>query len=167
MSGLVRHDDEILPGTRSLECVHCGSRYPIGQVGDLGDPLTCYGCDGVGFIPRRRDRIADKFPGDLGVQFTAVPRALLEPRNGLTLSANEILVVIALESFRWGGRDVVFPSQELIAKMTRLSRRTVQRALDGLIAEGFIGVRHDRRGGRYGRNEYDLSPLWKQLAANL
>ena len=57
-----------------------------------------------------------------------------------------------------------FPSQETIASMTRLSRRTVQRALDALIGDGLILVQSERRTGHFARNHYDLSPLWHRLA---
>jgi predicted transcriptional regulator len=57
----------------------------------------------------------------------------------------------------------VYPSQERIAGMVRLARRTVQRALDSLVADGLILVQEERPGGSFAGNVYDLAPLWDRL----
>jgi len=164
MSGIVRSRDELPAGTARLECVHCNRQWSVEQVTELGDPLRCPDCWKGGLVPRRHDRIADKYPGKLGEHFATIPHRLLDPNNSLELTSNELLVIVVLERFRWRWGDRVFPSQELIARMTRLSRRTVQRVLDGLVEDGLIFVEHDRGAGNLCRNVYDLTPLWDCLA---
>lgn len=165
MSGLVRDPDKVPAGTGRLECVHCERQYPVSRIEELGDPLTCIECWEVGLVPRRHDRVADKYPGKLGERFMTLPHALFEPDNGLELTSAELFVIVALERFRWRRGDLVYPSQERIASMLKLGRRTVQRALDGLIGDGLIVVRRDARGGHFARNVYDLAPLWDRLEA--
>jgi DNA-binding MarR family transcriptional regulator len=164
MSGIVRSPHELPAGTGRLECPGCNRRIDIEHIKDLGDPLRCIDCLTVGLIPRRHDRIADKYPGRLGDHFATIPHKLLDPDNSLDLDRNELVVIIVLERFRWRYDDLVYPSQELIARMARISRRTVQRVLDGLIGDGLILVRHDSRTGHLRRNLYDLSPIWDCLA---
>lgn len=163
MSGIVRYPESVPAGTGALECVRCKKQYPISKIEELGDPLTCIACDGIGLVPRQRDRIADKYPGKLGERFVAIPHALFDPDNSFDLTPAERLVIIALETFRWRWDDVVYPSQERIASMTGLSRRTVQRTLDALAADNLITVWRERH-SNYAHNEYDLNPLWIGLA---
>jgi len=164
MSGIVRDPEKVPVETGRLECVHCHRQHPITEIEELGDPLTCIHCGEVGLVPRRHDRTADKYPGKLGERFATIPHVLFDPENGLDLTSAELSVIIALESFRWRSGDLVYPSQERIASMTRLSRRTVQRTLDALAADGLITVWNERHGS-YPRNVYDLAPLWHCLAA--
>jgi hypothetical protein len=133
MSGIVRDPEKVPAGTARLECVHCNKQHPIADIEWLGDPLRCSMCNEVGLVPRRHDRVADKYPGKLGERFMTLPHALFEPDNGLELTSAELSVIVALERFRWRQGDLVYPSQERIASMLRLGRRTVQRALDALI----------------------------------
>lgn len=164
MSGIVRAVDELPIDAARLECLSCNRQWEVEQIKQFGDPLKCPNCWAVLLVLRRHDRIADKYPGKLGEHFATIPHKLLDPNNSLNLDRNELVVIIVLERFRWRHDDLVFPSQELIARMTRLSRRTVQRVLDGLIADGLILVRHDRRTGHLRRNLYDLAPIWDCLA---
>jgi biotin operon repressor len=163
MSGIVRDPEKVPAGTARLECVHCKKQHPITNIAELGDPLRCSECDEVGLVPRRHDRIADKYPGKLGERFATIPLALLDSDNGLNLTPAELLVVIVLNAFRWRGDDLVYPSQERIASMTGLSRRTVQRALDRLAADGLIVVWNERHGS-FPRNLYEIAPLLDALA---
>jgi len=165
MSGIVRDPEKVPAGTARLECPRCKKQHPMAEIEELGDPLTCTGCWEAGLVPRRHDRIAGKYPGKLGERFVTLPHELFDPDNGLELTAAELLVIAALESFRWRRGDLVYPSQERIASMTRLGRRTVQRALDALIADGLILVPEEHRGGRFAGNAYDLDPLWDRLEA--
>jgi DNA-binding PadR family transcriptional regulator len=48
--------------------------------------------------------------------------------------------------------------------MTGLSRRTVQRTLDRLAADGLIVV-WDERHGSFPRNVYEIRPVFQALAA--
>jgi biotin operon repressor len=164
MSGIIRDPEKVPAGTGRLECVRCKRQYPIAEIEELGDPLTCIHCWEVGFVPRRHDRIADKYPGKLGERFTTIPLALLDSDNGLDLTPAELLVVIALNSFRWRDDDLVYPSQERISSMTGLSRRTVQRALDRLAADGLIVIWNERHGS-FPRNLYEIAPLLDALAS--
>lgn len=163
MSGIVRDPEKVPAGTARLECVHCQKQHPIKDIEWLGDPLRCSACDEVGLAPRRHDRVADKYPGKLGERFTTIPLALLDSHNGLDLTPTELLVVIVLNSFRWRSDDLVYPSQELIASMTGLSRRSVQRTLDRLAADGLVHVWNERHGS-FPRNVYEIRPLLDALA---
>lgn len=163
MSGIVRDPDKVPAGTVRLECFRCNHQHPIADLDWLGDPLRCSACYEVGLIPRRQDRIADRYPGKLGERFTTVPLALLDSDNGLDLTPAERLVLIVLNSFRWRRDDLVYPSQERIADMTGLSRRTVQRTLDRLAADGLIAYWRERHGS-FPRNVYEIRPVFDALA---
>ena len=163
MSGIVRDPEKVPAGTARLECVRCKKQHPISDIEWLGDPLRCSACDEVGLVSRRHDRVADKYPGKLGERFTTIPLALLDSDNGLDLTPTELLVVIVLNSFRWRSDDLVYPSQERIASMTGLARRTVQRTLDRLAADGLIHVWNERHGS-FPRNVYEIRPLLDALA---
>jgi Helix-turn-helix domain len=165
MSGIVRDPEKVPVGTARLECVHCKKQHSIADIDWLGDPLRCSLCDEVGVVPRRHDRVADKYPGKLGERFMTLPHPLFEPDNGLELTSAELFVIVALERFRWRQGDLVYPSQERIASMLRIGRRTVQRALDALIGDGLIIVRKEARTGQFTGNVYDLAPLWQRLEA--
>ncbi|HZV72677.1 MAG TPA: helix-turn-helix domain-containing protein [Conexibacter sp.] len=65
--------------------------------------------------------------------------------------------------FRWRRNDRVYPSQERIASMTGLSRRTVQRTLDRLAADGLI-IFWSERHGSFLRNVYEIRPIFDALA---
>lgn len=160
MSGIVRDPEKVPAGPARLECVHCKWRHSITEIAELGDPLRCIVCDEVGLVPRRSDRVADKYPGKLGERFATIPHALFDPDNGL--KSTERLVIAVMESFRWRSGDLVYPSQERIAGMTGLSRRTVQRTLDRLIADGLIQVQRERHGS-HPRNAYNLHLVWLSL----
>ena len=109
MSGIVRDPEKLPAGTARLECVHCKKQHAISEIEWLGDPLTCSVCCEVGLVPRRHDRIADKYPGKLGEQFGTIPLKVFDPENGLDLTSAELLVIVALETFRWRSGDLVSP----------------------------------------------------------
>lgn len=66
--------------------------------------------------------------------YTKVPNWIWEAE----MKPREKLVLIAL--YRFANADAIFPSLALIARMTNLSKRTVMRALKGLVEKGFITV---------------------------
>jgi DNA-binding HxlR family transcriptional regulator len=90
----------------------------------------------------------------MGYGFTAVPNLLLMYRTQMYLTSTDILVLIAIDSFRWS-EDNPYPSLKALSKRCGYSTRTLSRTITGL--EG-IGVIHriKRRGTS---NEYDLYPL--------
>jgi hypothetical protein len=165
MSGLVRYEHEIAAGVRVLECVQCREKYPADEAIDLGTPLTCV-CGGVGFIPRRIARIAERFPEEIAGKFTPLPDALQDHAKALGLSGRELLTVWALERHRRAMGDRVFPSVVLLAKLTQQSERTVKRGLQVLNEKGYVRTERYRwiATGRRASNRYDLDGLWRKVA---
>lgn len=162
---LVRELDEVRPDVIALECPHCGARYGRADWSDLDEPLSCLYCDQVGLVPRR-PRVADRFPGDIGTRFTPMPEALMDHAEALKLGSRELLVLWALERHRRSAGDLVFPSIERLALLTRLSERTVKRSIQQLVDLGHV-TRHQARRTRSARmasNRYDLSSLWDSVA---
>lgn len=90
----------------------------------------------------------------LGHGFTAVPNLLLMYRTQMYLTSTDILVLIAIDSFRWSD-DNPYPSLKALSKRCGYSTRTLSRTITGL--EGIGAIRRIKRRGT--SNEYDLSSL--------
>jgi len=90
----------------------------------------------------------------LGHGFTAVPNLLLVYRTQMYLTSTDILVLIAIDSFRWSD-DNPYPSLKALSKRCGYSTRTLSRTITGL--EGIGAIHRIKRRGT--SNEYDLSPL--------
>lgn len=73
------------------------------------------------------------------------------------IDAVDKLVLLALTCHDLPNNAGIFPSQERLARMTGLSRRSVIRALERLRAAGWIERHKTRRGdGRQGSNGYAI-----------
>ena len=79
---------------------------------------------------------------------------IVQEVNGLT--ANEKFVLIVLANYFNTELGIAFPSQQMIAKNSSLSRSTVIRSLDALQNKGYITVEKRRRSGRYLHNVYRI-----------
>jgi hypothetical protein len=166
VSALVRSLEEISDDVVLLECVHCAERHQGAEFEGMGEPLACIGCGLSGFIPRRANQMADRFPPALAQNFTPLPNALLDRAEELSLGAHELLVVWALERHRRVAGDEVFPSRQRLAQLTRLSEPSVGRATGKLARLGLIARRQGRwrDSGRRAVTRYDLDPLWRTVA---
>jgi len=95
--------------------------------------------------------------------WVAMPTALLLVQAQLKLSANAMNVLLNLFT-HWWGDGAVYPSQTKIAQRMGVSKRTVQRAINELIAAGLLARAKTQLNSKYyGRNVYDLNPLVQRL----
>lgn len=100
--------------------------------------------------------------------FAQVPNYLLLLNQFLDkehrLSPVELLIVLQLVGNWWRKGDLPFPSMGTLAVRCGVSDRQIQRAINRLVAGGFI-TRTKRRGhkGIIASNAYDLEPLVKLL----
>lgn len=97
--------------------------------------------------------------------FVRVPVGATAMMKSAGLSAEEILFVQALQSFR---RDTApernpFPGTERLAAMLSIDRSTVVRMADRLERRGHLRIIRGEK-GRGKSNQYDLSPLLLRLA---
>jgi len=74
-----------------------------------------------------------------------VPRLLLEHQGALGLSDREAMVLIQLESLRWGPEAVVRPRHRVLATRLGKSVKRVEDVLRELRRRGLIETRADRR----------------------
>lgn len=172
---LVRGDEAkwVLHDGGELECVSCHHLYTLDDEYELRSRIgdySCPGCGCEGFIPHRRSdhKIADRFPDQLGQAFVPVVHELLEHGGDFGVKAKHRMVIVALERHRFRADDVVWPSIERIANLAGLSPATASRAIADLVDRGLLTRESGRdRGvaGRYASTTYDLSPLWKAIAA--
>lgn len=90
--------------------------------------------------------------------FTAVPNLLLIYRGQLNITAPEFVVLVAIDSFRWGAKDP-WPSLEALSERCSYSRRTISKCVSSLEKKGLI--ERIRRSNT--SNQYSLEPLVKVL----
>jgi len=90
--------------------------------------------------------------------FTAVPNLLLIYRGQLNITAPEFVVLVAIDSFRWGAKDP-WPSLEALSERCSYSRRTISKCVSSLEKKGLI--ERIRRSNT--SNQYSLEPLVKIL----
>lgn len=104
---------------------------------------------------KQSQSFADKWtPAIEKFGYTSLPNLLLSARKKLRISAGEMLVILAIESFRWDQRKP-FPSLTALGLKTGLTVRSVRRHITDLERKGII--KRVRRSGT--SNAYDLSPL--------
>src|SRR5258708_29894556 len=101
-------------------------------------------------------RLQDRWGDALAGGFVVVPSVLLKGQGHLGLDCEETMLLINLLDHWWATERKPFPRSETLARLTGLSRRTVQRRLKALEGRGLI-ARH-RRGDdeTLQRVEYDL-----------
>lgn len=97
--------------------------------------------------------------------FTQHPRSVQEYLVHLKLTPREILFVQALESYRWENNQEVFPSVGTIAKKIGVGERQTRNISKHLVELGII-TKIERFAERAQlSNGYDLTPLYKRVAA--
>jgi hypothetical protein len=108
-------------------------------------PKIEHAADALNGVARGLTREGFRDPAVIGSQgFVRVPRRLLEAREALGLRPADLLVLIGLESHRYGSDREVFPSVRRLCAQTGLGRRTIFDSLNRLEAAGAI-VRKTRR----------------------
>lgn len=112
------------------------------------------------YIENARTDFASKWTDNVAnCGFTSIPNILLTERTKLNLTPSEILIVIALESFRWEADRRVFPRIVTISEMTGYAPRSVKRLLKSLEDKQLI-----KRLPRYHQsNVYDQSGIISKL----
>ena len=89
-------------------------------------------------------------------------KALTRPE--LDLKANERLVALVILSFVDMQTLTCYPSIDEIRRRARVCRNTTSRAIKKLQVLGLMNVAKRRTaGGKFARNEYDLTPLRKHI----
>lgn len=102
--------------------------------------------------------------GGLCLGWTAIPTSLLFVQSQLNLTSTDMNVLLNLIIHWWHVDDRIYPSQDSIAHRMGVSKRTIQRTLDRLVALGLIEVKQTKRNGKYkGRNLYSLTPLARTI----
>jgi len=88
------------------------------------------------------------------IGFTAVPNALLLCYKDLNITTTELIVIIAIDSFRFTVEDP-WPSLNALSQRCGYSPRTISRAVSSLVEKGHIA--RTRRPNT--SNKYSLEPL--------
>jgi DNA-binding MarR family transcriptional regulator len=141
------------------------------NTGHTSPVLVCPACDTQGtsahggFLSSARVRVDSQLPGDLSAAWSALPHALWDHGvEALDLTGRDLLVIGALWR-RQSGSAYASPGYADIARMAGLSIPTAKRSVADLKARGLLIVtpQFDARG--QASNRYDLTPLWKALAA--
>jgi DNA-binding transcriptional ArsR family regulator len=90
--------------------------------------------------------------------FTEIPNALIKNQANLGITDSEMVVVVALASFKWDHR-LPYPSVTALASLTGKSDSAVRNSIRNLENRGII-----KRVYRDGEtNMYDLKPLVRKL----
>lgn len=87
-----------------------------------------------------------------GERLSYYERARLMMDSPALTTSSEVLVALALSDYSDGGERAVWPGFLTLAKRTRLSRRTVQRIVGGLVRRGILT--EERRIGRSTRYRF-------------
>ncbi len=87
---------------------------------------------------RIREKWGDSVGGGSLTGFLALPDVLIRSQSRLGLSSTEMMVLINILMHWWYPDEKPFPGNYRIAKRMNVSRRTVQRAINKLKAEGLI-----------------------------
>ena len=132
------------------------------------DALVCLDpdCRAGGMIAHHRGSVDERFPGPLSSRFTPIPDALMDHAAALGLGTNEMVIVWALERHRRAIGDEVWPSQQRLSELTRLSVPTVKRSITKLVKLGLLTLRRSyfKDTGRRAPNRYTLDGCWQKLA---
>ncbi|MEZ9302127.1 helix-turn-helix domain-containing protein [Vibrio breoganii] len=73
----------------------------------------------------------------------------------LGISSTEKLVLLCLHD-RVDAQGQCYPSQELLAEDTGLSKRSIVRALKTLVEKGYVAVKREASHGMYPSNKYHV-----------
>ncbi|AWM39542.1 hypothetical protein GobsT_21200 [Gemmata obscuriglobus] len=106
----------------------------------------------------------EKFGGtvrDAGV--TAVPRVLLTGLAALKLKPMECVVLLQLISCWGDAKTCPHPKRKTLREWLGCDKRTLDRAIAGLVKKKLLTKTMRARRGRRRSNEYDLSGLVEQL----
>jgi predicted transcriptional regulator len=100
----------------------------------------------------------------MALGYCILPSILLQAQGRLSVSSQEMMVLLQLAEHWWKADSKVFPSKDVIAERVGLSTKQVQRHIKQL--EELKLVRRKERynsGGSRTSNEYDLSGLVAKL----
>lgn len=98
---------------------------------------------------------------DAGV--TAIPRVLLTGLAELRLKPIECVVLLQLISCWGDAKTSPHPKRKTLQEWLGCDKRTLDRAIAGLVEKGLLTKSTRARHGRRRSNEYDLSGLVEQL----
>jgi DNA-binding MarR family transcriptional regulator len=108
---------------------------------------------GVGFPTARWGRA-------IRAGFQVLPNVLFRAQQHLELDSSDVVILANLAMHWWGPNTLPFPSPTIIARRMGVSRRTVERRLEGLEKRGFIKRLPAERGAK---RRYDLSGMVQKL----
>lgn len=161
MSGLVRTIEDVADEDVALTCHACGHYHQGDEFDEIldSDPLRCLTCGSSGLIPHAVSPIAERFGPVLGAQFVPIPIRFLEVAGSLGLGPHEILVVVALESYRSTSSGWTWQTTNRLRERTGLSADQLKRATSKLVR-----LRLAERGRRRsGVSTYNLDRLWDRI----
>ena len=167
---LIHRSDQVTSDVVALSCHVCRMRYVGAELQALlgFDALVCLDpdCRAGGMIAHHRGSVDERFPGPLSSRFTPIPDALMDHAAALGLGTNEMVIVWALERHRRAIGDEVWPSQQRLSELTRLSVPTVKRSITKLVKLGLLTLRRSyfKDTGRRAPNRYTLDGCWQKLA---
>lgn len=90
--------------------------------------------------------------------FTSLPNLLLLYRRELKITPSEMIIILAIESFRWDTRDP-WPSFKKLARRSGFSVRQTQRLISSLEANN--NLKHSKT--EYKSNVYSVEPLINKI----
>jgi len=95
-----------------------------------------------------------------------LPALLLRAQGRLLVTSTEMIVLLQLLEHWWTVDSQAYPSMATIATRTNLSRKTIQRTVDSLVAKTLI-TKHSRRLPQGGKtsNQYKFEGLIAKLKA--
>jgi predicted transcriptional regulator len=110
--------------------------------------------------PLAVETVAQRWGEATAAGFIPVPNTLVRAQASLKLSGNEVVVILNILLHWWHADRLPHPRTTAISKRSGLARRTVQRAINGLIKKGLMARAHGPKGER----QYDLTGLRVALA---
>ncbi len=114
----------------------------------------------------KKEKLEDKWGSSSMIMgWTAIPTSLLFLQSELSITPIGLNVLLNLISHWWDSDERPYPSQESLAKRMGVSKRTIQREVTNLIANGLIEKQPTKASDRKykGRNTYDLTNLVRLL----
>lgn len=162
----------------SLVCLGCGTVIPAADAdADVGQTIreagvpTCFECSGVAGFERvaladESRSVAQRWGAEVvAAGWTPIPSLLLRHARDLGLRSTDIVLIVALEDFRWEEvNDVVYPSRGKLAAIIGTGLSALDATVKRLECAGLIEVhtRH-RSGGWQTSNGYSREGLANAL----
>jgi predicted transcriptional regulator len=98
--------------------------------------------------------------------YQLVPNVLFRAQKHLGIDCIDVVILLNLSLHWWGPFNLPYPSSQLLAQRTNLSKRTVERHLHNLEKKGFIKRQQpNAQEGKPKTRSFDMSGLVEKLEA--